>query len=381
MGQIGMNKGLHLQVLRDLCVSRGKNVDAVFSVGDLMYQESLKAGKPVQEGKILDLPLAELAVLRRLAFTRISYESAQMQNVFVNSHAVFRWNNQLFRAFELSELEGFGPDMIITLVDDVEAIKLRLDRLKESGLLPKDTKYSLQDLLVWREEEILAADMLASVLRVPHYVLGVWLEPEVTSEPLEVAMRLIFEGWRKRAYISYPISDAQVKPDIWEKVVRFRKLVASHLAAFDPLMIGERGLRDLLVRQRTHDADSDSVVCEVRGEQVQLSLKEIEAAVPYIDGQIVARDYKLVDQAEMIVAYFPLDVDGGPLIAGGVQSEIEHAAASTKEVVVLWESPKDPTPFIGQRVDRKFSDFDELARFLKDISKPTGQLELWTDSH
>ena len=382
MGQTGMNKGHHLRELRGLCASRGKTVDGVFNVGDLMYEESLKAGNPpIREGKILDLPLAQLAVLRRLAFTRITNECSSMENVFVNSHGVFRWNNQLFRAFELSELEGFSPDMIITLVDDVEAIKLRLDRLKVDSMLPTDTTYSLQDLLVWREEEILASEMLASVLKVPHYVLGVWLDPGITSHPLEVGYRLIFEGWRKRAYISYPISDAQGKPEVWEQVGQFRKLVMSCLTAFDPLMISEKGLRRMMLSQIAEDAGARDLTCEVRGEPLRLSLKEIEDALPYIDGQIVARDFKLIDQAEMIVAYFPKDTDGSPLIAGGVQSEIEHAAASTKDVVVLWEGARDPTPFIGTRVDRRFSTMDELGRFLKEVSKPTGQLELWTDSH
>ena len=379
MGQTGIDKGHHLQGLRDLCIERGKTVDAVFNVGDLMYEESLKAGKRVQEGKILDLPLAELGFLRRLAFTRIGIEASDMQNVFVNSHAVFRWNNQLFRAFELSDLEEFKPDMIITLLDDVEAIKLRLDHLRGAGTLPVDTVYSLQDLLVWREEEILASDILASVLKVPHYVLGVWLDPEVTSDPLEVAFSLVFEGWKKKAYISYPISDARSKPDVWAKVVRFRKLVRSCLAAFDPLMIGEKELYGAMRRQRTQDAEARDLMCEVRGERVQLNLGEIDAAAPYIDGQIVARDYKLIDQSDMIVAYFPLDVDGSPLIAAGVQSEIEHAVASTKEVLVLWESARDPTPFIGQRADVRFSNMDELGKFLHDTMQQTGQLEMWTD--
>ena len=160
-GQTGIDKKRHLQALSELCARRGKLVNSVFNIGDIMYEESQKAGKPLQEGKILDLPLAELAVLRRSAFSRISAESSDAQTVFVGSHAVFRWDNKLFRAFELSDFELFRPDAIITFVDDVEAVKLRLDELKDLGELPPDTTYSLKDLMVWREEEILASDMLA----------------------------------------------------------------------------------------------------------------------------------------------------------------------------------------------------------------------------
>jgi hypothetical protein len=380
MGQTGIDKKRHLELLRNLSSARGKSIDALYSIGDIMYEESQKAGKPIRQGKILDLPLAELAVLRRSAFNRIGNESAGMGTVFLSSHAVFRWNNQLFRAFELADFEAFKPDLIITLVDDVEAVKLQLDELGESGELPADTAYSLKDLLVWREEEILASEILASVLGVPHYVLGVWMDPQVTTVPLEVAYSLMFEPWKRKAYISYPISDAQSKPEIWDKVLRFRRLGMSYLCAFDPLMINEKRLYRVLQRHRDENPTATQMYLPTRGKEVLLDLPEIDGIIPDIDGQIVARDYKLIDQAEMIVAYVPLDTDGSPLIAGGVQSELEHAAASTREVVVVWESAKEPTPFIHQRADKRFATLEALEEYLREISQPTGQLEMPIES-
>ena len=379
LGQTGIDKKRHLQMLTDLCASRGVNVDAVMNVGDIMYSESHKAGKPLQKGKILDLPLAELSILRRLAFTGIGYESSKYDNVFVNSHAVFRWNNQLFKAFELSELESLNPDVVITLVEDVEAIKHRLDTLKEAKSLPGDVSYSLKDLLIWREEEILTAEIISSVLKVPHYVLGVSIEPEVSTTPLEVAYSLLFEPWKPTAYVSYPISDAQENPQIWEKVLEFRRLVRSSLTAFDPMMIGEKRLQKMLHAERTAERNGRKLTFEVGNGQVVLDFNEIEEAIPDIDGQIVARDYKLVDQADVIVAYFPADANDNPLIAAGVQSEIEHATAFTKEVIVVWEASRDPTPFIHQRVDRRFSTLGELREYLVqlgDAKRPDGQLDM-----
>lgn len=379
LGQTGIDKKRHLQALTDLCASRGVNVDAVMNIGDIMYSESHKAGKPLQKGKILDLPLAELSILRRLAFTGIGYESSKYDNVFVNSHAVFRWNNQLFRAFEMSELESFDPDVVITLVEDVEAIKHRLDTLKEAKSLPGDVSYSLKDLLIWREEEILTAEIISSVLKVPHYVLGVSIEPEVSTTPLEVAYSLLFEPWKPRAYVSYPISDAQANPPIWRKVVEFRRLVRSSLTAFDPMMIGEKRLQKMLHAERTDKGNGRELTCDVGDGRVVLDFNEIEEAIPDIDGQIVARDYKLVDQSDVIVAYFPADANDNPLIAAGVQSEIEHATAFTKEVIVVWEASRDPTPFIHQRVDRRFSTLDELREYLAqlgDAKRPDSQLDM-----
>ena len=373
-GQTGIDKKSQLQALRDFCARKGKSIEAVFNVGDIMYEESRKSGATLKEGKILDLPLAQLGALRRGAFNLIRSHSSGMRNVFVNSHAVFRWNNRLMRAFELPEVKEFQPNVIVTLIDDVEAVKMRLDAFKSSGDLPPDTKYSLKDLLVWREEEMLASEILASVLDVPHYVLGVSLEEEVSPEPLDVVYHLMFEPWRKKTYVSYPISDARARPDIWEKVVRYRKLSRAYLTAFDPLMIGEKRLLDLAQQAQSEAEDME---CPALGDTVLLSRREVEAIRDDIDGQIVARDFKLIDQSEMLVAYFPAYADGNPLIAGGVQSEIEHAEASTKDIVIVWEASRDPTPFIGQKGDGLLlRSLDELEDYLKSISQRPGQQEM-----
>ena len=372
-GQTGLDKKTHLQRLREYCAQRGRSIDEVYHIGDMMYDESKKSGFSLKEGKILDLPLAHLGALRRAAFNLIPRERGEGRNVFVNSHAVFRWDNRLFRAFELEEVRDLQPDFIVNLIDDVDAVRERLDGLKESEKLPADTRYSLKDLLVWREEEMLASEILASVLDIPHYVLGVSLEEQVSECPLEVVYNLMFEPWKKTTYVSYPISGARSRPDVWEKVVRYRRLARKYLTAFDPLMIDEKRLVELA--QRTADG-TDEVECTALGQTVRMSRREIEAIAYDIDGQIVARDYKLIDQSEMIVAYFPVDASGEPLIAGGVQSEIEYAAASTKKVVILWEASRDPTPFIGQRGDVLVRSLEELEEHLRSISEQPGQREM-----
>ena len=378
-GQTGIDKKAQLQGLKDFCVQRGKSVDAVFNIGDMMYEESQKSGTTLKEGKILDLPLAQLGALRLGAFNLIrnglvGNAGQGAQNVFVNSHAVFRWNNRLFRAFELPEVRDLRPDIIVTLIDDVEAVKMRLDQFKRTGALPPDTKYSLKDLLVWREEEMLASEILSSVLEVPHYVLGVSLEEEVSASPLEVVYHLMFEPWRKKAYVSYPISEARARPDIWEKVIRYRRLARSYLTAFDPLMIDEKRLLDMV---RQGQAEAQYLECTVLGKTVLLDRREIEAIRDDIDGQVVARDLKLIDQSEMVVAYFPANAEGNPLVAGGVQSEIEHAESSTKDIVIVWEASRGPTPFIGRKGDGLvLRSLEELEGYLKSISQRPGQQEM-----
>jgi adenylate kinase len=112
---------------------------------------------------------------------------------------------------------------------------------------------------------------------------------------------------------------------------------------------------------------------------LELSATELQDVLPDVDGQIVARDYALIDQSQMLIAYFPQDSRGRALIAAGVQSEIEHAAASTKEVLVVWEAQKQPTPFIGMRLDRQFASVEALETHLREMehaARPVDQLKL-----
>ena len=351
-GQTGLDKKAHLQRLREYSARRGRSIDEVYHIGDMMYEESKKSGFALKEGKILDLPLAHLGALRRAAFNLIPNEPSDGQHAFINSHAVFRWDNRLFRAFELAEVRDVSPDFMVNLIDDVDTVKARLDGLKDSDKLPADTRYSLKDLLIWREEEMLASEILASVLDIPHYVLGVWLEEEVSDCPLEVVYSLMFEPWKRKAYVSFPIRQAQARQETWERVVRYRKIARAHLTAFDPMMINEKE------SSRSFDP------------------RDVELIADDIDGQIVARDFKLIDQSDMVLVYFPQDADGRPIIAGGVQSELEHAAASTKDIVIVWESSSYPTPFIEQRGDVLLHSLDELEDYLKSTSRPPGQQEM-----
>ena len=148
----------------------------------------------------------------------------------------------------------------------------------------------------------------------------------------------------------------------------------AYLTAFDPLMIGEKRLLDLAQQAQS---EAEYMECPALGETVLLSRREVEAIRDDIDGQVVARDLKLIDQSEMLVAYFPAYADGNPLIAGGVQSEIEHAEASTKDIVIVWEASRDPTPFIGQKGGGLLlRSLDELEDYLKSISQRPGQQEM-----
>ena len=52
-------------------------------------------------------------------------------------------------AFDFDQLHAFGAELYVTLVDNIEAVHQRM-------LRDHDLEHSLKDLMVWREEEILA---------------------------------------------------------------------------------------------------------------------------------------------------------------------------------------------------------------------------------
>src|SRR5262249_54012919 len=129
--------------------AQGEPLD-LHHVGDLMYAEA----PDVRPGRILDLPLSRLESLRRAVFRDVIAASRGREHVIVNSHATFRWRHGLFSAFDFDQIHAFEPDLFICLVDNIEAVHHRLHAEHEIDA-------TLKDCMVWREEEILATELMA----------------------------------------------------------------------------------------------------------------------------------------------------------------------------------------------------------------------------
>ena len=84
-----------------------------------------------------------------------------------------------------------------------------------------------------------------------------------------------------------------------------------------------------------------------------------------IDGQIYMRDFKLIDQSDMIVSLIP-ELDGGmPGLSSGVERELQHAFEHTKEVYVVWKPAKAPSPFITETATKIFPSVDDALEFFE----------------
>ena len=84
-----------------------------------------------------------------------------------------------------------------------------------------------------------------------------------------------------------------------------------------------------------------------------------------IDGQIYARDFKLVDQSDMIVSFVPELPGGKPGLSSGVERELQHAYEVTKEVYVVWKPASEPSPFITETATKVFPGVEEALQYFQ----------------
>jgi adenylate kinase len=358
-GQIGMDKKPYLSAVADLVGQRGGRVE-LFHVGDLMYAEA----HDVRPGRILDLPWSRLTSLRRAAFKDIIAETSPPEahpNVIVNTHATFRWRHGLFSAFDFDQMRKLQPDMFICLVDNIEMVHHRLHT-------EHDVDATLKDCMVWREEEILATELLAQAM-------GAWSNFFILSrgrqmDTLETCLRLVTRPDMRKVYPSFPMSHVVDMPDVLAEIDQFRAELAKHFITFDPADVDEKLLLDRGIAAAK--AGKDHIEIEEHsfggrkgGEPFRVSVREILDIAGDVDGQIYMRDFKLIDQSDMICSYVPELPGGMPGLSSGVERELQHAFEHTKEVYVVWKPKKTPSPFITETATQIFPSVEDALAFFE----------------
>ncbi len=359
-GQIGMDKKPYLEEVARLAGERGGNID-IYNVGQMMYSE----GPDIREGRILDLPLSRLHSLRRAAIKDIVSETSPVDehsNVIMNTHATFRWRHGLFPAFDFDQLIEFKPELFICLVDNIEVVH---DRLHAEH----DIDATLKDCMVWREEEILATELMAQAVgcRNSFYVLSRGRHQSTT----ETCYRLVARNEMKKVYPSFPMSHVMDLPDVLAEIDQFRAALAEHFITFDPADVDEKLLLDRGIEAAKEGKDWIEVEPhafggKIDGEPMRVSVREILDIAGDIDGQIYMRDFRLIDQSDMIVSLVPELPGGIPGLSSGVERELQHAWEHTKEVYVVWKPKKPPSPFITETATKIFKTVDEALEFFQE---------------
>ncbi len=343
-GQVGLDKKPFLQAVVDTATANGREV-LLFNVGERMCAEA----PDIVPHRILDLPRQRLTALRRSVFKDILQSTTDETNLIVNTHATFRWKHGLFHAYDHTQIAELDADLYVTLVDNVDTVHERLEREHE-------IRHTLKDILVWREEEIVVTQAMAeAVAGYGHALVISRSNPRINAQSL---YRLMFEPSRKRVYPSFPMTHVLDQPEILAQTEQFRDVLAEHFITFDPADLNEKRLLHEAGEATKHG--EEDVLLDVHGREVRLSVSEITQIARDIDAQIYARDFKLIDQSDMIVSYIPALPNGQAVLSSGVERELQHAFESTKEVYVVWRPEQEPSPFVNQTATRIFKSVDEL---------------------
>src|SRR5262245_54666642 len=218
-GQVGVDKGPYLEAVQAAAKKAGHDL-AVFHVGKMMYEEA----PDVPAGRILNLPISRLNTLRRAVFKEILRLSEKHEHVIVNTHATFRWRHGLFSAFDFDQVKAFDADVYITLLDNAESVHQRMMR-------DHDIDHTLKDIMVWREEELLATEILANILRGYGHFFMISRGRNIPTT--ETIYRLIFQQSKMRkVYLSFPMSHVMDLPNTLAEIDRFKATINEHFICF-----------------------------------------------------------------------------------------------------------------------------------------------------
>jgi len=348
-GMVGIDKKAYLAEVCGYAQKRGQDI-LLCNVGELMYAEAPE----IAPGRILDISLSRLHSLRRSVIKDIIAKCKEHKHVIVNTHATFRWRHGLFPAFDFYQMRQLHPDLFICMIDGVEPLHMRLSRKHQ-------IRHSLKDLIVWREEEVLATQMMQQGTneKAEFYILARGFE----KGTIETFYQLAFEARRKKAYLSFPMTHVVGMPELLAEIKQFRDSMKSLLICFDPGDLEEAYLP--YYAQQAKEQGRDTIEVEVLSEKVQLETAEVQQIERDINSQIYARDFALIDQADMIVSFIPELPDGMPALSSGVERELQHAHEAAKQVYVIWMPKKEPSVFVTQTANKIFRTPAEAKKYFE----------------
>lgn len=318
-GISGSGRGDYLREVAAYCARQGVDCE-IFEFGELLAKVQDEARIADDATTLLDGNTEVLRAHRLAAFDslmrRLERRPAGSLS-FVSTHACFMRRGRLQPGMDMAPLKRLLEPMVdlyITVIDGCLQVYARQQHHAEwRGHL------SLAEIAIWRDFETSLTQMLAGYEGKPFYLLA-------RQEPPEALFRLCRAPRARKIYLSYPIT-AMLKenPGLFEEARRVAAdLRDAGFVVFNPLSVEDIG----------EAAGGYNVDVPVPEEQ-------FEAARPYIDSQIIGRDFQLIDQSDMVVVYYPTDK-----LSPGVLSEMMHAR-DRRIPVYLCAFPGSISPFLG----------------------------------
>ena len=323
-------------------------------------------------------------------------------HVLLSLHATYYRDHRFITPQNVSLIQGFQPDVCVTLIDDLTDVWFRL--YQKWNQRSAFGYFRLDELALWRTAEISFADMLAQVAvtgeeTVKNYVLAV-------KHPVETLYRLLFTRERLRVYACCGITKPRESPPLRAEVDAYRNRLGSEYTVFDPLTIDEGPIyfafkecfptlnlaqRDPKIPWREGDPEptisikngarwpltpeprlvasifeSEQNIEEITipaTEAIRLCSKPSSSGRPVIFDQITQRDIRLVDQCHLMPAWRP---HLGNEWAGGQSSELLHTRSTVVPAVVYWPDEDGERPV--KPLDARAQYYSSEAEFWKEIS-------------
>ncbi len=348
-GQVGVDKGPFLEAVKAEALRNGHDLE-VCHVGKMMYQEA----PDVPPGRILNLPINRLNALRRAVFKEILAIANRHEHVLVNTHATFRWRHGLFAAFDFDQIKAFAADLYITMLDNVESVHQRLVR-------DHDLDHTLKDIMVWREEELLATEIIAQITRGHGHFFMISRGRNIPTT--KTIYHLMFERQKRKVYLSFPMSHVVDLPQTLAEIEAFKGTINDQFICFDPADVDEFMLHKMALEALQEGRTT--IQAHATDGPITLKTQDVAQISGDILGQIYARDFKMIDQSDMIISLVPELPNGKPALSSGVERELHHAYEGGKEVYVVWTCKAMPSPFITETATKVFRHTTEALDYFR----------------
>ena len=366
-GITGVGRTRYLEAVKDYAINHGKYVE-LKDIGPMMFEKASSLRIKIPDNKILDLDPTTLQFLRATVFEEIIHNLNDFKegekDLIISLHISFRWNKVILPAFDYYYLNELGSNLYITLIDSVANIWRRI--YSDESLSHWRGKLNLKEILIWQDEEIFTTSIVANILNTPHYIFSSSSisfkepDPKVLYHIIYDVEKPKVEGNKPRmlkAYLSYPMTMVKDRDDIIERKNRLvEKLWENGVVVFDPSMV-----EDMILVEKAEESGKTDGNIYIEEFDVELPVKEILDAKQYIIDHTVFRDYRLINQSDMVIVFYPVKE-----LSAGVLSEMIYAYTHMKNVYAIF-TQKDISPFFQTYSDKIFRDEDELLKYIEEL--------------
>jgi len=242
-------------------------------VGESMRRFAEEDDPGVNWARILDADPKMLRHLRARVFQDLAYQIRSKPGVLhiVDLHLTFRWLAYLTKGLEPHMLEPFKPHVrcFINLIEDLPMVQERLEKMGWG-------RRQVLELLIWRDEELFTTTLFADLCgRVACHAVA-------NAEPPSLIERLIWHPEIRKVYLSFPITNLQGDRKAQREIEEFRDRLREFVVVFDPY------------------------ACKDYDETYQL--EEVKPLRKQLSEATVDRDFRFIDQADVVVVYYPRKV-------------------------------------------------------------------------